>query len=42
MDEEISAVNISITLEVERMLRVHLSMVIDVVTDLNLTEMWQR
>ena len=42
MDEEISAVNISITLEVESMLRVHLSMVIDVVTDLNLTEMWQR
>lgn len=42
MDEEISAVNVSITLEVERMLRVHLSMVIDVVTDLNLTEMWQR
>ena len=42
MDEEISAVNVSITLEVERMLRVHLRMVIDVVTDLNLTEMWQR
>ena len=42
MDEEISAVNVSITLEVERMLRVHLSVVIDVVTDLNLTEMWQR